>query len=137
MLFMQLTRNFELKEFCVSDTFPALAAQMNPTTEQINNCLNLCHFALQPIRNKYDYPIKITSGIRSPALNAAIGGVLSSQHSDGSACDFKVIGLDMEVLYHELAAWWPGELIYYKIKGHIHIALPKYGTKSDHFISNS
>ena len=41
----------------------------------------------QPIREHFDTPIYISSGFRSEALNEAIGGSKTSQHSKGEAID--------------------------------------------------
>lgn len=48
--------------------------------ELINNVLD-------PLRKAYGHPIKVTSGYRSPRLNAAVGGVKTSQHEKGQAAD--------------------------------------------------
>lgn len=48
----------------------------------------LCNFLLETIRNAYDQPIFITSGLRSPEENKNVGGVSNSQHLTGEACDF-------------------------------------------------
>ena len=38
-------------------------------------------------------PVRISSGYRSPALNALVGGSKTSSHSTGEACDFTVAGM--------------------------------------------
>jgi hypothetical protein len=42
---------------------------------------------LDPLRKAYGHPITVTSGYRSPRLNAAVGGVKTSQHQRGQAAD--------------------------------------------------
>lgn len=42
---------------------------------------------LQSFRIKWNTPIKITSGVRSVALNMKVGGVPTSKHLAGSAAD--------------------------------------------------
>jgi len=133
---LRLSKDFSLKEFLVSACYPQLAAIIEPTPQMVTNLQCLCLFALQRIRDEVKKPLIIDSGVRSPAINAMVGGVPDSQHVDGSACDFIIIGEDMQALYWKISLWWPGELIYYKKKGHIHIALPKYGTKADHFVKD-
>lgn len=123
-----------MKEFLVSSSYPTLAALINPTPQMVTNLMCLCLFALQRIRDEVKKPLIIDSGVRSPEINAMIGGVADSQHTDGSACDFIILGEDMQALYWKIIMWWPGEVIYYKKKGHIHIALPKYGVKADHLV---
>lgn len=39
-----------------------------------------------------DLPISVSSGYRSPALNALVGGVVASAHIFGHACDFNCHG---------------------------------------------
>ena len=47
---------------------------------------------LQPLRDGIDKPIKVTSGLRVPALNKAIGGSVTSQHCKGEAADIQMSG---------------------------------------------
>lgn len=42
---------------------------------------------LDEVREKYDKPIHITSGFRTPAHNEAVGGVKNSSHLKGLAID--------------------------------------------------
>lgn len=48
---------------------------------------------LQAIREHFNKPITITSGYRTAAHNAAVGGSKSSQHLLGRAADFHVEGV--------------------------------------------
>ena len=50
---------------------------------------------LQCIREHFGKPIHITSGYRTAAHNAAVGGSKSSQHLLGRAADFYVEGMDV------------------------------------------
>ena len=52
---------------------------------------------LQPLRDKLQRPLVLSSGYRSPALNKAIGGAKNSQHLKGEAADISCQGA-MEVL---------------------------------------
>lgn len=49
---------------------------------------------LEPIRLHYGRSVMIHSGYRPPKHNAAVGGVLSSDHPAGRAADFHVTGND-------------------------------------------
>lgn len=53
---------------------------------------------LQCIREHFGKPITITSGYRTAAHNAAVGGSKSSQHLLGRAADFYVEGVDVAVV---------------------------------------
>ena len=50
---------------------------------------------LQCIREHFGKPVHITSGYRTAAHNAAVGGSKSSQHLLGQAADFSVEGVDV------------------------------------------
>ena len=49
---------------------------------------------LQAIREHFGKPVTITSGYRTAAHNAAVGGAKSSQHLLGRAADFQVQDTD-------------------------------------------
>lgn len=84
----------------------------------------LVKMGLNPIRAKYG-PVKIDSGWRSLLHNATIGGVNDSQHCAGEAADISCTNLSSNrEVFEWLRTWWPGQLIYYLKKGHVHIALP-------------
>ena len=51
---------------------------------------------LQCIREHFDKAVTITSGYRTAAHNAAVGGAKSSQHLLGRAADIRVEGVSVE-----------------------------------------
>lgn len=51
---------------------------------------------LQCIREHFGKPVYITSGYRTAAHNAAVGGSKSSQHLLGRAADIQVAGVSVE-----------------------------------------
>ena len=87
---MQLTKNFNLREFTKSNTAARLGIKNDPTAEHIHNLAALCENVLQPLREALGQPIRITSGYRSEALNEAIGGSKTSDHSFGRAADLEL-----------------------------------------------
>ena len=60
------------------------------TYEQVLAMRRLCQEVLEPLRQHYGKPIRITSGFRCEALNKAVGGVGRSQHMLGEAADLSV-----------------------------------------------
>ncbi|WP_455203673.1 D-Ala-D-Ala carboxypeptidase family metallohydrolase [Kaarinaea lacus] len=87
----QITPNFKLGEFLRSDTAERhpeiLEQQYNPPQEIIDNITWVVTKVLQPIRESFNYPMRISSGYRSEALNEKVGGSPTSQHRFGQAVD--------------------------------------------------
>lgn len=102
---MELTPHFSLEEFIVSNTAARKGIDNTPSISVINNLRLLCMHVLEPLREKLketygkEMPIIVTSGYRSPKLNAAIGGAKNSQHIEGKAADIHVPGLTIEELF--------------------------------------
>ena len=84
---MKLSQNFYLSEFLKSNTATRRGIKNIPTERHIEQMVKLCDNILQPLRNMLGYAVNISSGYRSKALNEAIGGSLTSQHSKGQAAD--------------------------------------------------
>lgn len=84
---MKLSKNLSLKEMTKSWTALRKGIDNTPTPEHIENMKVLAEKIFQPIREYFGVPIHISSGYRSEALNNAIGGSKTSQHSKGQAID--------------------------------------------------
>jgi len=97
---VKLSENFHLSEFTKSELAVRKGIDNSPTTAVIARLKLLTENILQPIRDAWG-TVTINSGYRSLALNAAIGGSSSSQHTKGEAADFEVLGKDNK----ELAIW--------------------------------
>jgi len=107
---MNLSANFSLKELTKSDTATRLGIDNTPDEETIDNLKILCEKVLQPVRDHFGKPIKISSGYRSPELNSspAVGGSKTSDHCKGMAVDFEIEGLSNP----EVATWIMENLTY-------------------------
>lgn len=84
---IQLSPHFKLSEFTRSSTATARGIKNEPNEEQITNLKRLCQQVLEPLREHFGVPIVIGSGFRCSKLNAAEGGVKTSNHLTGCAAD--------------------------------------------------
>jgi hypothetical protein len=89
---MQLSKHFTLEEMEKSSTGIRLGIKNKAGSGEIKNLGDLCYEVLEPVRVKFDKPVTITSGYRSPELSEAIGSKATSQHCLGEAVDMEVIG---------------------------------------------
>ncbi len=98
---MKLTENFSLKEMTQSQTALKNNIDNEPNAEQIENLRQLCKTILQPLREDFQLPIKVTSGYRSPELCEIIGSKPTSQHcaNDCAAVDFEIPGIDNKKVF--------------------------------------
>ena len=90
---MQLSKHFTLEEFEKSQTATRKNIINKAGSGEIKNLGDLCYEVLEPVRVKFDKPVTITSGYRSPELSEAIGSKSTSQHCKGEAVDMEVIGV--------------------------------------------
>lgn len=83
---MNLSNHFTLDEFTVSQTAARRGLDNTPTPEALA-ALHRTALGLEMVRAMVQAPIIITSGYRSPAVNHAVGGARTSQHTKGEAAD--------------------------------------------------
>jgi len=100
---MKLSNNFTLSEFVKSQTASRKGIDNTPSQEHLDNAISLFENVVQPVRENFG-PTIITSGYRSDALNAAIGGSTTSQHSKGQAVDLEVMGVSTAEVCEWIAA---------------------------------
>ena len=86
---MKLTEHFSLEEMIQSSTATKLGIDNTPNKRIISELTKLCKDVLEPIRQKYNKPIIVTSGYRCAELNKAVKGASNSQHVYGTAADIK------------------------------------------------
>lgn len=110
-------RFFSLAELTASGEATHRGIDNQPGPEHLANLRALCVAVLDPLRESLGVPIKVTSGYRSPALNAAVGGSATSQHALGQAADLQVSGRSaLDVFKHIVASDLPFDQVIYEDK---------------------
>jgi hypothetical protein len=98
---MILSKNFTLAELIKSDVAIRHNINNTPNAGEINNLRELVVNVLQPIRDHYKQPVKVSSGYRTYSLNKTVGGSKTSDHMQGFAADIEVTGTSN----YDLALW--------------------------------
>jgi hypothetical protein len=88
--------DLETKNFKKEEWFKTNTGLDNTPKLGILTCLIYTSKKMQAIRDAINLPIAITSGYRTPEVNKAVNGSPSSKHMQGLACDFYIIGKDIE-----------------------------------------
>lgn len=88
MIDERLAPNFWLSEFLHSDTAVRRGLDNHPGPVELANIRTLLAPGMQSVRDCLGMGVFITSGYRSPAVNAAVRGSQGSQHMQGLAADF-------------------------------------------------
>ncbi len=99
---MKLSPNFSLEEMTFSETAARRNLANVPNAQAVDNLRQLCTLVLEPLRERLGQPIIVTSGYRSSAVNAAVGGVPHSDHIQGCAADIRVQGYAPSFLMREV-----------------------------------
>lgn len=82
---MQIPKFFSFKEMvATSQNLPN-----NPETWEVYSALRDTALLLDGLREKFGQGIRVTSGFRSAAVNAAVGGSKTSAHRKGMAADIQ------------------------------------------------
>ena len=96
-----LSPHFKLSEFERSATATRLGIDNSVPSQYIPALQQLCKEILEPLREfinsstpthkgEKERGLLISSGYRCPQLNIKVGGVYSSQHTLGEACDIRI-----------------------------------------------
>ena len=91
---INLSEHFTLGELCKTK----MGIENVPNEAQVENLKRVCQW-LERLRSKRNEPIIINSGYRSPAVNRAVGGVPTSNHTTGCAVDIHVTGMEQLIRY--------------------------------------
>lgn len=123
-----LSAHFSFSEMCfTSVNLPNVCS--NP--EHVKNLVRLCDI-LEVIRDHVNKPIRVNSAFRSPAVNRAVGGVVTSDHLIGCAADICVVGMSSEELFHKIRSLCEfnviecGQVILYSTFVHVSINRAKH-----------
>ena len=95
---MKLSENFSLLELTKSQTATRKGIDNAPSPEHQENLKLLCTHILQPVRDRFERVVSVSSGYRSEELCLAIGSKTTSQHAKGQAADFEIYGLSNQEL---------------------------------------
>lgn len=89
----RMTPNFTYAELIQSDIAERFGIDNTPDDPHVVSNLYVLASGLERCRAILDKPMIITSGYRSPRLNALVKGARSSAHLSGLAADFRVPGM--------------------------------------------
>lgn len=116
---MNLSINFTLEEATFSETAVRMGIPNEPSSEQLEN-MKVAAEGMEAIRKLLGKPIRVSSWLRLPAVNQAIGGAAKSSHMDGWAIDFTCSGygtpfevakaikesdIQVDQVIHEFGVW--------------------------------
>lgn len=97
------------------------ATRIPATVAIVDNIVSLAR-QLQRARNQLGRPFQVNSWYRPPAINAAVGGAVSSYHLTGRAADIEVSGLSGRQVANQVFGWWPGGIgIYSHLPDVVHL----------------
>lgn len=124
----QLSDHFTLAELTSSTRARAHGIQNAPGPTERAALEHLCVTILEPIRTKFG-PVYVSSGYRSPKLNALVGGAQASQHVRGEAADIRVARASITELYKWIAceSQLPFDQVIWEYGRWVHVSAVAYG----------
>ena len=94
-----MMKYFSIGEMIQSDTAKKYGIDNTPGIIEENNIKRLIDEILDPIREEYGSPIRVSSGYRCKRLNSLVGGSNTSQHMKGEAADLIPVDGDTRRLF--------------------------------------
>lgn len=123
---MKLADHFDLSEMILSQEASRRGIANEPNNQQIGNLRGLCAYILEPLRLSVGRPIIVSSGFRSAAVNALVGGSKTSDHMAGLAADITIPGMDpIEVCWKIAELKLPAKQIIHEFRRWTHVSLSK------------
>lgn len=96
---MLISKHFALEEMTLSQTAVRNGIDNTPSAIEIENLKHLCSEILDPLCDRFNLNIYVSSGYRCEELNDKIGGAKNSAHIQGLACDIMAEGMTANELY--------------------------------------
>lgn len=125
---MELTPHFSLHELTHSDVAVRRGLDNAPNPGEVANLRSLCETVLEPTRWLLGVPLRVNSGFRAPAVNAAVGGKQNSAHLHGRACDFVPVGMPLgEAFLMIRQSSIPYDQVILEFNAWIHLAIAPRG----------
>ncbi len=124
---MQLTKHFRLEEFTRSNTAARKGINNKPGQAQHSNLIEILAPNMELVRRVLGFPITVTSGYRSPALNDEVGGDENSKHMSGRAADFVCpqFGTPAQIIRELYSSCVPFSNIIEEYGEWVHISFPE------------
>lgn len=125
---MKISEHFTLEELSFSETASRCGLENIPDAVATANLERIAAF-MEKIRTLLgNRPIVVHSGYRSPQVNKAVGGVITSAHCRGLACDFAcpTFGTPVDVALAIVRS----ELVYDQLileDGWVYVSVPEDG----------
>jgi len=129
----QLTEHFTLEELTRSTTAVRKGLDNTPPPEIVANMTRVAQ-ALEKVRAHFGQPVRVTSCYRSPSVNVAVGGSLTSAHRFGLAADFEVAGIahaDVCRAIPELVPEFDQVIYEFGPTGWVHLGLSSNGGRGE------
>ena len=121
---MNLSNSFSLEQLTFSETAGRRGLDNTPTPEQEENLRELAQ-ALERIQALLGFPLHISSAFRSPKVNSAVGGSVTSAHMDGYAADFtcEAFGSPLQVCQAIASSDIPYDQVIYEYERWCHFSI--------------
>lgn len=121
--------HFSRRELTFSETAARAGINNTPTAAVERNLVRLCTDFLEPLRGRFG-AISVSSGYRSPALNAAINGSKTSAHMTGRAADLKPVNPSVRLV--DVVRWLqasklPFDQVIYEYGRWVHVGIAAAG----------
>ncbi|MFN8760263.1 MAG: D-Ala-D-Ala carboxypeptidase family metallohydrolase [Tagaea sp.] len=126
---MNLSANFTLAEMQHSQAAARAGKDNTAPPWAVGELTRLAKLILQPLRDRLGRPVVVSSGWRSPAVNALVGGSRNSDHMQGRAADITVPGMTpLEVAHTIREMQLPYQQLIHEFREWVHVSIPPDGS---------